>query len=58
MKYTIALQSGKYGQLTYMRAYQGGLNKGDTIFNARTGKKHRISKIARMHAQDMEVNTC
>lgn len=35
------LEAGRFGQLTYIRAYQGLLNKGDSIFNARTSKKVR-----------------
>ena len=34
--------------------YQGSLNKGDFIFNARTGKKVKVPRIVYMHSDDME----
>jgi len=48
------LEQGKFGQLTYMRVYQGGMAKGETLFNVRTGKKVRVARLVRMHAQNME----
>lgn len=47
------LEDGRYGQLTYVRTYQGLLNKGDTVFNSRTGKKVKIGRLCRMHSADM-----
>ena len=43
-----------YGQLTFMRIYQGEIAKGETYFNQRTGQKHRFSRIVRMHADKRE----
>jgi elongation factor G len=48
------LEDTPYGQLTYIRTYQGRLGKGDTIYNVRTGKKIKVGRIVRMHADKME----
>ena len=48
------LEDGPYGQLTYIRVYQGALGKGDAIVNVRTGKKVKVGRVIRMHADQME----
>ncbi len=48
------IEDGQYGQLTYVRVYQGSLSKGDTVVNIRNGKKVKIGRLARMHADQME----
>ncbi|XP_061393947.1 elongation factor G, mitochondrial [Musca vetustissima] len=48
------LEAGRFGQLTYLRCYQGVLRKGDTIFNSRTNKKVRLARLVRLHSNNME----
>ena len=48
------LEDGRYGQLTYVRVYQGALKKGDTIYNMRTGKKVKVGRLIRMHSDEMQ----
>ena len=43
-----------YGQLTFMRLYQGTAAKGETYINQRTSQKQRFSRIVRMHADKRE----
>jgi elongation factor G len=52
--YAFKLEDGRYGQLTYIRIYQGSMRRDDTIVNTRTGKKHKIGRLVRMHADEME----
>ena len=48
------LEENNYGQLTYIRVYQGTLSKGTYLFNSRNEKKVRIPRIVRMHSNEME----
>ena len=48
------LEDGQYGQLTYIRVYQGTLAKGSLVVNIRSGKKIKIGRLVRMHADQME----
>jgi elongation factor G len=43
-----------YGNLTYFRVYSGTLNKGTYLYNSRSGRKERIGRILRMHANHRE----
>ncbi|WP_164100475.1 elongation factor G [Candidatus Laterigemmans baculatus] len=43
-----------FGQLTYMRIYQGTIEKGASYVNQRTGRKERFSRIVRMHSDKRE----
>ena len=48
------LEDGQYGQLTYIRVYQGKVKKGDELFNTRSHKKFRVGRLIRMHSNNME----
>jgi len=42
------------GKLTYLRVYSGRLDTGSSVLNPTKGKKERIGKIYRMHANKRE----
>ncbi|HEY1813877.1 MAG TPA: elongation factor G [Kofleriaceae bacterium] len=51
------LEDGRYGQLTYIRIYQGLLKKDDFVVNVRNGKKVKVGRLVRMHSDDKEEIT-
>ena len=53
------LEDGRYGQVTYMRVYQGQLNKNTVITNTRTGRQSKVGRLVRMHSEEMEdIESC
>lgn len=48
------LEVSPYGQLTYLRIYQGSIKKGDNLVNTRNKNKIKVGRLARMHADEME----
>ena len=48
------LEESRFGQLTYLRIYQGTIRRGDSIVNVRTNKKVKVPRLVRMHSADME----
>ncbi|CEK15613.1 elongation factor G [Chthonomonas calidirosea] len=48
------IATDKYGLLTFFRVYSGTLTSGQTVLNASTGKKERVGRIVRMHANNRE----
>lgn len=48
------LDDGQFGQLTYVRIYQGKICKGDELFNVRAQKKFKVGRIVRMNSAQME----
>ncbi len=48
------LEDGQYGQLTYIRVYQGTIKKGIELTNTRSGKRFKVGRLIRMHASSTE----
>lgn len=51
------LEESKFGQLTYMRVYQGMIKKGSMLMNVKTAKKIKVPRLVKMHSAEMvEIN--
>ncbi|TKX21038.1 elongation factor G [Elsinoe australis] len=48
------LEESNFGQLTYIRVYQGSIRKGMNVFNSRNDKRVKVPRIVRMHSNEME----
>lgn len=48
------LEETPFGQITWIRIYQGKVAKGQVIINTATNKKCKVSRMVRMHSEDME----
>jgi elongation factor G len=47
------------GKIVYLRVYSGSLSKGDFALNSRTGKRARVGRLVRLHADKREeIETC
>jgi elongation factor G len=47
------LEVTPYGQLTYLRIYQGSFKKGNVLVNTRNRNKIKVGRLVRMHADEM-----
>ena len=48
------LDDGQFGQLTYIRVYQGRVAKGMELYNTRSRKRFKVGRLVRMNAAAME----
>jgi elongation factor G len=52
--YAFKLEQGPFGQLTYVRVYSGEIKKGQMITNLATGKKIKVPRLVRCHADELQ----
>jgi elongation factor G len=48
------IMSDPHGKLCFFRVYSGQIGSGQAVLNVRTGKRERISRLVRMHADKRE----
>jgi elongation factor G len=48
------IMADRHGDLTYVRVYSGVLQAGSTVYNASKGKRERVGRLLRMHANKRE----
>ena len=48
------IQSDPHGKLTFLRVYSGSMKAGTVIFNASKGKREKIGRLLRVHANKRE----
>lgn len=52
--FAFKLDENKFGQLTFVRVYQGRIKKGDFVYNQGSGKRMKVSRMVKMHSAEME----